>query len=77
MGTLFVLALTCLVLIPIVVLVANAFDRRATARRREQVEAEQHRVIRDAFAVKAALDAEAFRAHQRLNAAARRATERR
>lgn len=76
MDMLTVLALVLLTLTP-VVLAANAFHRRASARRRQLVEAEQHRVLRDALAVKAALDAEAFRAHQRLNAAARRSTERR
>lgn len=77
MTTLVVLVLSFLILVPLAVLAVNALDRRAEARRRERVETEQRRVIRDAFAVKAALDAEAFRAHQRLNAAALRSTERR
>lgn len=77
MTTLVVLVLSFLILVPLAVLAVDALDRRVVARRRERVQAEQRRVVRDAIAVKAALDAEAFRAHQRLNAAARRSPERR
>lgn len=77
MSTLIVLVSSFLILVPLAVLAIDALDRRVVARRRERVQAEQRRVVRDAIAVKSALDAEAFRAHQRLNAAARRSTERR